>query len=71
MGETMMMGLRLVREGISNLEFKHRFGVGIAEAYPDQLHSLGRLGLLEWAGDALRLTDRGVLLGNRVFREFV
>lgn len=71
MGETMMMGLRLVREGVADAGFRQRFGVGIREAFPERIEMLLRQGLLEWAGAALRLTDRGVLLGNRVFREFV
>jgi oxygen-independent coproporphyrinogen-3 oxidase len=71
MGETMMMGLRLVREGVSDSGFKERFGVGITETFPEQTKTLVRQDLLEWNGDALRLTDRGVLLGNRVFREFI
>ena len=29
------------------------------------------LGLLEWAGDHLRLTPKGHLLGNQVFLEFI
>ena len=71
MEETMMMGLRLVREGISQAGFATRFGVGIAEAFPGKAENLVSQGLLEWSGDTLRLTERGVLLGNRVFMEFV
>jgi oxygen-independent coproporphyrinogen-3 oxidase len=71
MGETMMMGLRLVREGVSRAGFAERFGTEIAAAFPAETEKLVRQGLLEWAGDALRLTERGVLLGNRVFMEFV
>jgi oxygen-independent coproporphyrinogen-3 oxidase len=71
MGETMMMGLRLIREGVSAAGFRSRFGVGIADAFPAQTEGLIRQGLLEWSGDALRLTERGVMLGNRVFMEFI
>ncbi len=35
------------------------------------LEKLTRQGLLEWAGEKLRLTQRGRLLGNRVFVEFI
>ena len=73
MGETMMMGLRLVVEGISKSIFAHRFGQSLMEAYGSQIQRLISQELLEWAGggDILRLTQRGKLLGNRVFREFI
>jgi oxygen-independent coproporphyrinogen-3 oxidase len=71
MGEMMMMGLRLVREGVAEPVFRSRFGVGIAETFQDETGTLVRQGLLEWSGDTLRLTSRGVLLGNRVFMEFI
>lgn len=74
MGETMMMGLRLTIEGISNLRFLRRFGKSIRDEYENQVDALVNSGLLEWAGDHqenLRLTRRGRLLGNRVFMEFI
>jgi oxygen-independent coproporphyrinogen-3 oxidase len=74
MGETMMMGLRLVREGVSDADFQARFGQALCEVYDEQISRLSGLGLLEWGGeqgDRLRLTKRGRLLGNRVFLEFI
>jgi oxygen-independent coproporphyrinogen-3 oxidase len=74
MGEVMMMGLRLVQEGISRLNFQERFGQTLQQAYGKQIDRLVRLGLLEWAGDGqeiLRLTSHGRLLGNQVFMEFI
>lgn len=73
-GETMMMGLRLTSEGVSSLEFQRRFGVSLGERFGDQVNHLISVGLLEWAGadgDRLRLTQKGHLLGNQVFREFI
>ena len=70
MGETMMMGLRLA-EGISDARFRQRFGVGLAEVYRDQLTEMQRLGLLVWDGRTVRLTQRGRLLGNQVFQQFL
>ncbi len=72
--ETMMMGLRLTREGVSRPGFRARFGVELTDLYGEQIMRLVEWNLLEWAGDdgdALRLTPHGYLLGNRVFREFV
>ncbi|MEX1071545.1 MAG: radical SAM family heme chaperone HemW [Anaerolineales bacterium] len=71
MGETMMMGLRLVDEGISKGSFSRRFGEQLEAVYGNQIKRLEELKLLEAAGDALRLTERGRLLGNQVFMEFV
>lgn len=74
MGETMMVGLRLTRQGVSNAEFQARFGVSLEETYPRQIKQLESQGLLEWVENPdlrLRLTPRGRLFGNRVFREFI
>jgi oxygen-independent coproporphyrinogen-3 oxidase len=71
MQETMMLGLRLVQEGVSDTVFRARFGLGIADAFPQELADLLRLGLLEWQKDALRLTPRARLIGNQVFLRFV
>ena len=73
-GETMMMGLRLTREGISRAAFQARFGRELVEVFEGQIERLIRLGLLEWAGaegDTLRLTRRGRFIGNQVFVEFI
>ncbi len=73
-GETMMMGLRLVNEGVSQREFQRRFGLSMADRFSSQIDRLIKVGLVEWAGeqnDILRLTQRGKLLGNQVFREFI
>jgi oxygen-independent coproporphyrinogen III oxidase len=74
MGETMMMGLRLVDEGVSNQEFARRFELSLEQAYPEQIERLSGQGLLEWSGESkerLRLTRRGRLLGNQVFSAFI
>lgn len=70
-GETMMMGLRLVQEGVSDAAFRARFGQPLTDLFAAQIERLQLLGLLEWHGDRLRLTRRGRLLGNRVFVEFI
>lgn len=70
MGETMMMGLRL-NVGVSEASFKQRFGVGIVEAFPTAVSDCLEDGLLEWAGDRLRLTDDGRPLGNEAFGRFI
>jgi oxygen-independent coproporphyrinogen III oxidase len=71
MQETMMVGLRMTQEGVSDVVFTTRFGISMRQSFPAQIDMLYSMGLFEWHGDRLRLTRRGWLLGNRVFREFV
>jgi oxygen-independent coproporphyrinogen-3 oxidase len=69
--ETMMVGLRLLEEGVSASTFEERFQRSLTDVYPTEIRRLTGLGLLEWAGDRLRLTPKGHLLGNQVFVEFI
>jgi oxygen-independent coproporphyrinogen-3 oxidase len=73
MGEFMMLGLRLTRQGVSLETFHQRFGREAREIYGKSISRLCQDGLLEILeeGKRLRLTRRGRLLGNRVFREFL
>lgn len=74
MGETMMMGLRLTEEGVSEREFERRFQLSLYDVFGTEIDRLTSLGLLEWTGDrspCIRLTSRGRMLGNQVFMEFV
>ena len=72
MSEFMMTGLRLTQEGISKNEFQSRFGTSLQNQYRKEIEDLLKLGLLEdGAGERIRLTKSGRLLGNRVFLEFV
>ncbi len=71
MNETMMLGLRLVREGVAGEAFECRFGVSMEQKYGPRLRRLAAQGLVEWPSERARLTRTGRLLGNVVFREFV
>jgi oxygen-independent coproporphyrinogen-3 oxidase len=71
MGETMMLGLRLVREGVTEADFRKRFGVSLEAIYGDVIQELTGAGLLLWDQDRLRLSRRGWLLGNQVFFRFL
>lgn len=70
-GETMMLGLRLLEEGVPLARFAARFGRSLPEVYPDELAALQAAGLLERLPDRVRLTRRGRLLGNQVFARFL
>jgi len=81
MQETMMTGLRLTHEGISENSFRERFQVSLTDVYGKDINELMDLGLLEWknenksenekSGRLIRLSKRGLLLGNQVFMRFV
>ena len=71
MGEFMMLGLRLVAEGVTEARFRARFGVAFSSVFPDEIEDLERRGLLERSPDRVRLTSAGRLLGNQVFAQFL
>jgi oxygen-independent coproporphyrinogen-3 oxidase len=71
MGETMMMGLRLIAEGVQRAAFRARFGVELEAVYSRELRELESAGLIECPPDCVRLSRKGWLLGNQVFRAFV
>ncbi|MEZ4532155.1 MAG: radical SAM family heme chaperone HemW [Thermomicrobiales bacterium] len=71
MGETMMLGLRLLLEGVSASAFEARHGVTLLDHFGAQIDELAHLGMVEWAGGNLRLTARGTLLANDVCARFL
>ena len=71
MGETMMLGLRLVREGVAFARFAEMHGQTMQAAFGPILDRLQDAGLLASDGERVRLTSRGLFLGNRVFSEFI
>jgi len=71
MTDTILMGLRLVDDGLNLDSFAERFGVSLESVYRRELERLGTLGLVEIVGGVLRLTRYGLPLANEVFRAFV
>ena len=63
--EALMLGLRLT-EGVSSAEFARRYGCNISRLWGERLAVLCERGLVEWAGERLRLTERGMDLQNSV-----
>ncbi len=70
MEEFMFLGLRLV-EGVDTTEFRRQFGREISDVYGEVIDKYIGLGLLEYAGQALRLTDKGLDVSNTVMAEFL
>ena len=71
MGETMMLGLRLIDEGVPYTSFRALHGVDPRTVFGPTIDELEGWGLLRQDPDALRLTERGLLMGNRVFERFI
>lgn len=72
MQETMMLGLRLISEGISISEFTNRFQVSPLEIFSKEIKYLENNRLIEiYEQDIIRLTKNGRLLGNQAFLQFV
>jgi oxygen-independent coproporphyrinogen-3 oxidase len=71
MRETLLMGLRLLEEGVPAGVFRSRFGLTPQEAFPEVVSRWQAEGLLELNEDWLRLTRRGWLLSNQVFVDLV
>ncbi len=70
MEEFMFLGLRLV-QGVSVQEFRNEFGREIGDVYGEVIDKYLGLGLLEYSGDYLRLTDKGLDVSNTVMAEFL
>jgi oxygen-independent coproporphyrinogen-3 oxidase len=71
--ETMWLGMRLTEAGVERASYQSRFGEDYYDRFRIEIDTSIAGGLLEWTshGEALRLTPRGRLLGNRVFQLFV
>jgi oxygen-independent coproporphyrinogen-3 oxidase len=68
--EYMFLGLRRT-EGVSEADYLARFGEDMRARFGKEIESLTDEGLLESAAGALRLTETGVDVSNRVFVAFV
>ena len=74
MRDFMMLGLRLVDEGVQQLRFKEYFDRSYVEVFEEEIKLLLNQGLIEWVDRshmAMKLTRRGVLVANYVFMQFV
>jgi oxygen-independent coproporphyrinogen-3 oxidase len=68
--EFVFLGLRL-NKGIDLAEYKDRFSVDLQEKYSVELSELSDAGLIAIDGTDFRLTRRGMLFSNEVFRIFI
>lgn len=71
MGETMMVGLRLLQEGVTHARFAARHGAAMQDVFGAELAESERKGLLIVDDERAVLTERGRFLSNQVFKLFV
>lgn len=70
MEEQMFMGLRKL-EGVPVEDFKERFNIDVHEVFSTAIEELKASSLIEEKNQHIRLTDKGLLLGNEVFEKFL
>lgn len=70
MEEFMYLGLRKV-EGVSRTDFQNYFGKNVNDVYGKVLDKLEEEKLLEFSGNRIRLTHRGMDVSNCVLAEFL
>lgn len=70
LGEAMFLGLRLTK-GVDVSEYEQRYGVSPLRRFRHELKRLQKQGLIEYDDANIRLTKKGLLLGNLVFEQFV
>jgi len=71
MSETMMLGLRLLEDGVEFQAFADRHDVPLMRQFGPKIEKLGNLGLLSVEPERVRLTSRGALLANDACMEFL
>lgn len=69
MSEELILGLRLI-EGISLVKFKNRYNKDMLEVF-SVIEKQIKLGNLEIIDNHLRLTEKGLLIGNDIFELFL
>ncbi len=70
-GETMMLGLRLLDDGVDADAFRTRHGVDLFAHFGEPIARMESVRLLERTSRGVRLTRRGMMLANDVSAEFL
>jgi oxygen-independent coproporphyrinogen-3 oxidase len=70
-GETMMLGLRLLVDGVDASTFAARHGSPLEEVFGEQIAEMTRLGMIEPTPRGIRLTPHGMMLANDVAARFL
>ena len=70
-GETMMIGLRLLDEGIDAGDFAARHGDDPDVVFGKELQALAEIGMIDRQDARIRLTHRGLMVANDVAERFI
>lgn len=70
MEEEFFLGLRK-KTGVSISHFEAKFGVSFTERYAEIVDALVEKGLLKHEGDTIRMTKKGLFLGDTVAESFI
>jgi oxygen-independent coproporphyrinogen III oxidase len=70
-GETMMLGLRLLHEGVNQTRFAGRHGAPMATFFERELARGVEMGVIEVTPETVRLTGRGRFVSNQAMVLFV
>ncbi|MEM8859816.1 MAG: hypothetical protein AAGD96_15925, partial [Chloroflexota bacterium] len=69
--DTIIMGLRLLKDGLHAEKFEKRFGKSLMQVHGPTIDELIDLELLTWRNHALFLTEKGHFISNQVFHRFI
>lgn len=69
--ETMMLGLRLLNDGVNKAAFQARHGESLQHVFGEQIQHMIELGMIESTTEGVRLTHRGMMLANDVVTTFL
>lgn len=67
----LMVGLRLLKEGISKRELEARYQIDLDQTFGEVMNKLKRNDLLIQKQDRYYLTEKAYFIGNQVFMEFM
>ncbi len=69
--ETIMMGMRLLHEGIALAAFEQRFGEDLMQMRGETIRQYAEQGYLNVTEERVRFTDKGRLVSNRILRDLI
>ncbi len=71
MDDTLMTGLRLLREGVGRSDFAARYGVSLESVFGEALAKVAPYDMLDLSDDRIRLKPRARLISNQVLLHFI
>lgn len=69
--EFVMLGLRMLIDGVDKNEFKKRFDKDIYQIFEKEISKHIKTGMLEDTGDSIRLTPKAYYVSNSIMADFI